>query len=229
MNDAGNRRIQRRRGKSKPACAAGVLTASIFDPNAPHDSANVARITPYNKDMGLNLRAAEAADVGRILTFIRALATYEREPDAVSATEDDLLRHGFGPNPYFQCLLAEWDGEAVGFALYFYDYSTWLGRPGLYLEDIFVDPPFRGLGIGKALLRRLAAIALENGCARMKWEVLDWNTPAIDFYRALGAELQQEWLNVRLSGEALRRLADPGELSAPVQSQEKALSGEAAP
>ncbi|HKF47558.1 MAG TPA: GNAT family N-acetyltransferase [Terracidiphilus sp.] len=158
--------------------------------------------------MALAIRPATPADVGRILEFIRALARYEREPDAVKATEDDLLRHGFGEHAYFECLLAEWDGEGVGFALYFYDYSTWLGRPGLYLEDVFVDPPFRGRGIGKALLRRLAEIAIEKGCARMKWQVLDWNTPAIDFYKGLGAELQKEWLSVRITGEALERLAE---------------------
>jgi GNAT superfamily N-acetyltransferase len=157
--------------------------------------------------MATTIRPATAADVPLILNFVRALAVYEREPDAVTATEDDLLRHGFGENPYFQCLIAEHDGNPVGFALYFFDYSTWLGRPGLYLEDVFVNPPYRGLGIGKLLLQRLAAIALEKDCARMKWEVLDWNTPAIEFYRAMGAELQQEWLNVRLSGDALRRLA----------------------
>ncbi|HTX77413.1 MAG TPA: GNAT family N-acetyltransferase [Terracidiphilus sp.] len=157
--------------------------------------------------MGLTIRPATPADVGQILKFIRALAAYEREPDAVKATEGDLLRHGFGENPYYQCLMAEWDSEPAGFALYFYDYSTWLGRPGIYLEDVFVDPPLRGRGIGKALMQRLAAIALEKDCARMKWEVLDWNTPAIEFYQTIGAEFQDEWRNVRLSGEALRRLA----------------------
>lgn len=157
--------------------------------------------------MATTIRPATPADVGQILTFIRALASYEREPDAVTATEDDLLRHGFGENPYYQCLIAEQDGKPAGFALYFYDYSTWLGRPGLYLEDIFVDPPYRGLGIGKALLQRLAVIALEKGCARLKWEVLDWNQPAIDFYQAMGAEFLDAWRNVRVSGEALRRLA----------------------
>jgi len=153
------------------------------------------------------IRPATPEDVGQILTFIRALAAYEREPDAVTATEEELLRHGFGENPYYQCLMAEHEGKPAGFALYFYDYSTWLGRPGLYLEDIFVDPSFRGLGIGKALLQQLAAIALEKGCARLKWEVLDWNQPAIDFYSALGAEFLDTWRNVRVSGEALRRLA----------------------
>jgi GNAT superfamily N-acetyltransferase len=167
----------------------------------------VAQITLYNGYMALEIRAAVVEDVGQILTFIRALATYEREPDAVTATEEDLLRDGFGPNPYFSCLIAKQDGAAAGFALYFFDYSTWLGKPGLYLEDIFVHPEFRGLGIGKALLQRVAAIALEKGCPRLKWEVLDWNTPAIDFYSAMGAEFLDEWRNVRVSGEALRRLA----------------------
>lgn len=158
--------------------------------------------------MALNIRHATSEDTSEILHFIRALAAYEREPDAVQATEADLLRHGFGENPYFACLLAEEDGAPAGFALYFFDYSTWLGRPGLYLEDVFVHPEYRGRGIGKALLVRLAAIALEKGCARMKWEVLDWNTPAIEFYSAMGAKLKQEWLNVQLDGDALRRLAE---------------------
>lgn len=157
--------------------------------------------------MGLTIRPATPADVKQILAFIRALAVYEREPDAVMATEEDLLRDGFGENPYYQCLMAEWDGDPAGFAFYFYDYSTWLGRPGIYLEDVFVDPPFRGRGIGKAMLQRLASIALEKGCARLKWQVLDWNTPAIEFYQALGGEFMDTWRSVRLSGEALRKLA----------------------
>jgi GNAT superfamily N-acetyltransferase len=157
--------------------------------------------------MATTIRPAAPTDVPTILRLIHALAVYEREPNAVQATEDDLLLHGFGENPYYQCLIAELDGNAVGFALYFYDYSTWLGRPGLYLEDLFVDPPHRGLGIGKALLQRLAAIAVEKGCARLKWEVLDWNQPAIDFYASLGGEFMDAWRNVRVSGDALRRLA----------------------
>lgn len=168
-------------------------------------------------EMGTTIRPATRDDVPQILTFIRALAAYEREPNAVDATEDDLLRHGFGENPYYQCLIADYEGKPAGFALYFYDYSTWLGKPGLYLEDVFVDPPFRGKGIGKALLQRLAAIALEKGCARMKWEVLDWNQPAIDFYASLGGEFLDTWRNVRLSGEALRRLAGEVAQAAGVQ------------
>ena len=167
----------------------------------------MAWITTYNEGMGLTIRNAVPADAPLILGFIRALAVYEREPDAVKATEEDILRHGFGETPYFSSVIAEWNGEAAGFALFFYDFSTWLGKPGLYLEDVFVHPEYRGKGIGKAILRRLAEIAVERGCARMKWEVLDWNQPAIDFYHSLGAELQREWLNVRVGKEALRKLA----------------------
>jgi GNAT superfamily N-acetyltransferase len=160
--------------------------------------------------MATTIRKATAADVPRILTFIRALAAYEREPDAVTATEADLLRDGFGPNPFYFCLIAEHDGLPAGFAFYFFNYSTWTGRPGLYLEDLFVDPEFRGLGIGKALLQRVAVIAVDTRCPRLQWEVLDWNTPAIEFYRAMGAEFLDEWRNVRVTGEALARLATCG-------------------
>ncbi len=159
--------------------------------------------------MATTIRPANAADVPQILTFIRALAAYEREPNAVTATEADLLHHGFGVNPFYFCLIAEHDGQPAGFALYFFNYSTWKGRPGLYLEDIFVQPEFRGLGIGKALLQKVAAIAVERDCPRLQWEVLDWNTPAIEFYRTMGAEFLDEWRNVRVSGEALHRLAGP--------------------
>lgn len=158
--------------------------------------------------MAITIRPATPADVPEILGFIRALAAYEREPEAVFATEEGLLRDGFGPNPFYFCLMAELDGRSAGFALYFFNYSTWLGRPGLYLEDLFVPPELRGQGVGKALLQRVAAIALEKGCQRLQWEVLDWNTPAIDFYRAMGAEFLDEWRNVRLSGDAIRRLAE---------------------
>jgi GNAT superfamily N-acetyltransferase len=157
--------------------------------------------------MGTTIRPASAADVPQILAFIRALAIYEREPDAVTATEAGLLRDGFGASPFYFCHIAEQDGEPAGFALYFFNYSTWKGRPGVYLEDLFVEPVFRGLGIGKALLKQVAAFAVEKGCSRLQWEVLDWNTPAIDFYRAMGAEFLDEWRNVRVSEEALKRLA----------------------
>jgi GNAT superfamily N-acetyltransferase len=158
--------------------------------------------------MALTIRTANKADVPQILAFIRALAAYEREPDAVIATEEGLLQDGFGPNPYFHCLIADHDGAPAGFALYFFNYSTWMGRPGIYLEDLFVLPEFRGLGIGKALLKKVGAIAIEMGCKRLQWEVLDWNTPAIDFYRAMGAEFLDEWRNVRVSGDALLQLAE---------------------
>jgi GNAT superfamily N-acetyltransferase len=157
--------------------------------------------------MSTTIRQAAAGDVPLILEFIRGLATYEREPDAVTATEADLLRDGFGENPYYHCLIADSDGKPAGFAFYFFNYSTWTGRPGLYLEDLFVTPEFRGQGIGKALLARVAAIAVEKGCPRLQWEVLDWNTPAIEFYRALGAEFLDEWRNVRMTTDAIARLA----------------------
>ena len=157
--------------------------------------------------MATTIRPAIAADVPLILSLVRGLAEYERAPEAVIATEEDLLRDGFGPNPFYFCLIAEHEGRPAGFAFYFFDYSTWIGRPGIYLEDLFVYPELRGLGIGKALLKQVAAIAIEKGCARLKWSVLDWNTPAIDFYRAMGGELMDEWTNVRIQGEALARLA----------------------
>ena len=168
----------------------------------------VAAVTPYNRiHMTTTIRTATPEDVPQILVFIRALAAYEREPKAVFATEAGLLRDGFGPHPFYSCLIAEHGGLPAGFALYFFNYSTWLGRPGIYLEDIFVLSEFRGRGIGKNLLRQAAAIAVEKGCQRMQWEVLDWNTSAIEFYRAMGAEFLDEWRNVRINGEALRRLS----------------------
>ncbi len=155
----------------------------------------------------LKIRAATREDVALMLELIRALAVYEREPDAVTATEADILRDGFGPSPKFRCVIAEWDGHAAGFAFWFYNYSTWQGRPGLYLEDLFVKPEFRGKGIGKALLLHLAKVAVDEGCGRFEWSVLDWNSPAIEFYESLGAKLHKEWLRMRVEGEALTKLA----------------------
>ena len=155
----------------------------------------------------LTIRAATAADVSLILAFIRELAEYEREPNAVMATEADLLRDGFGPRPEFRVVIAEWEGRPAGFALFFHVYSTWQGRPGIYLEDLFVRPEFRGKGIGKALLVHLAQVALQENCGRLAWEVLDWNTPAIEFYKSLGAETLDQWRIMRVTGEALERLA----------------------
>lgn len=156
----------------------------------------------------LRIRPAVPEDAELIVQFIRELAEYEREPQSAIATPADILRDGFGQEPKFRTLIAEWDGRPAGFALFFLNYSTWLGRPGLYLEDLFVRPEFRGNGIGKAMLRELARIALNENCYGMKWQVLDWNTPAIDFYEALGAKLQKEWLSVRIMGEPLRALAE---------------------
>ncbi len=156
------------------------------------------------------IRRATPADSALILKFIRALAEFERALDAVVATEQGLLRDGFGPNPYCWCLIAEHGGQPAGFALCFFNYSTWVGRPGVYVEDLFVLPEFRGRGIGKALLEQVAAIAMEKGCLRLNWAVLDWNTPAIEFYRGLGAEFLDEWRLVRLEGDALLRLAACG-------------------
>jgi len=156
----------------------------------------------------IEIRPAKASDVSLILELIHALASYEREPDAVIATEADLLRDGFGERPLFQCLIAEEDGVAAGFAFYFFNYSTWRGRPGIHLEDLFVRPEFRARGIGKALLIEVAAAAVANKCARFQWDVLDWNQTAIDFYHSLGAKFLSEWRIMRVSGEALTALAE---------------------
>jgi GNAT superfamily N-acetyltransferase len=156
----------------------------------------------------LRLRPAVASDVPLLLRLIRDLAAYEREPEAVVATEESLLRDGFGPEPLFRATLAEWNGAPAGFALWFFNYSTWLGKPGIFLEDLFVLPELRGKGIGKALLCELAAVALREGCGRFQWQVLDWNEPSIRFYEGLGAKRMQQWLTMRVEGdEALRALA----------------------
>jgi GNAT superfamily N-acetyltransferase len=155
----------------------------------------------------LVIRAAQPEDVKTIRKLIQGLAEYEHEPQAAEATEDDLLRDGFGAEPKFRCLIAEWEGAPVGFALYFYNYSTWKGRPGIYLEDLFVWPEYRGKGIGKALLLHVARIAAAEHCGRYEWQVLDWNTPAIEFYEALGAKQMKQWLPMRVEGDALLELA----------------------
>lgn len=133
----------------------------------------------------LSIRNATSADTALMLEFIRGLAEYERAPNAVIATEDDLLRDGFGRDPKYRCVIAEWDRRPAGFAFFFYNYSTWRGQPGLYLEDLFVIPEMRGKGIGKALLRRVAEIAVEENCYGIRWMVLEWNEPAIKFYESL--------------------------------------------
>lgn len=162
--------------------------------------------------MALHLRPAVPADVPLILALIRELAAYEREPAAAVATPADVERHLFGAGvsgrgPTAECVIGEVDGTPQGFALFFHNYSTWTGKPGIYLEDLFVRPGARGCGLGKALLVHLARLAVERGCARLEWNVLDWNTLALDFYRALGAQPLSEWTVHRVSGEALARLA----------------------
>ena len=139
---------------------------------------------------------------------MRDLAEYERAPQAVVATEEDFLRHGFGAARRFSVLLAEEDGRVAGFALWFFTFSTWLGKPGLYLEDLFVRPELRGRGIGKAMMIELARIAVREGCGRFEWAVLDWNQPSIEFYRSLGARLLEEWVVCRLEGDPLHALAE---------------------
>jgi GNAT superfamily N-acetyltransferase len=155
----------------------------------------------------LKIRPATEADVDLILQFIRDLAEYEHEPEAAVATREDIIRDGFRGAPKFRVLIAEWDGAPAGFAFYFFNYSTWIGKPGLFLEDLFVKPELRGKCIGKALLAELARVAIAENCYGMKWEVLDWNQPAIDFYEKLGARIRKEWLTVRLTDEPLRKLA----------------------
>jgi GNAT superfamily N-acetyltransferase len=157
--------------------------------------------------MTLQIRRAVRADVPRILELVRELAAYEREPDAVVATEADLVRDGFGVSPAFHVFLAEEDGRCIGFALYFYTFSTWAGRRCLHLEDLFVEPAHRGRGAGVALMRAVAREAVDKECARFIWQVLDWNQPAIDFYERLGARVMKEWIAARLDGDALTAFA----------------------
>jgi len=154
------------------------------------------------------IRPATAADVPIILELIRALATYERAPNDVTATEDGLNKVLFGEKPAAEVLLAFENETAVGFAVFFHNFSTWLGRPGLYLEDLFVRPEDRGKGYGRALLIHLAKIARDRGCGRMEWAVLDWNEPAIQFYRKLGAKSMDEWTVFRLKRDGIAKLAD---------------------
>lgn len=153
------------------------------------------------------IRTATADDAPLILELIRELATFERAPEAVHATVGDLLRDGFGDQPRFHVLLAGEGAVILGFAFYFFAYSTWEGRPVMYLEDLFVRPEHRGRGAGLALMRRVAKEALAARCTRFQWQVLDWNTDAIGFYERLGAEVLREWQAVRITGDALAKLA----------------------
>ncbi len=155
----------------------------------------------------LSIRLATPNDVPLILEFIRELAEYERDPKAAVATPEDILRDGFCAEPKFRVSIAEWRGEPAGFAFFFYIYSTWMGKPGLYLEDLFVRPPYRGKGIGKALLVHLAQIAVRENCYGLRWQVLDWNSPSIEFYESLGAKRLDKWIPMRVMGEELKKLA----------------------
>ena len=157
------------------------------------------------------IRPATSGDVPVILELIRALATYERAPNDVTATENGLVEVLFDEKPSAEVLLAFENETAVGFAVFFHNFSTWLGRPGLYLEDLFVRPEHRGKGYGRALLIYLAKIARERGCGRMEWAVLDWNEPAIEFYRKLGAKPLDEWTVFRLTRDGIAKLADAAE------------------
>jgi GNAT superfamily N-acetyltransferase len=155
----------------------------------------------------LTVRRGSVRDAGVICELIRGLARYERLQRDCVIEPTAVRRHGFGRTRYFETLICRRDRQPIGFALYFFTYSTFLGQPTLYLEDLFVIPEERGRGAGRALLRALAQIALRRGCGRMEWAVLDWNTPSIRFYRRLGAGLRKEWILTRLTGAPLRRLA----------------------
>ena len=159
--------------------------------------------------MTVNIRPATPQDAALILRFIRELAEFEREPDAVKATEEGLA-HALFDERSAEAVIAEQEGKPMGFALFFHNFSTWTGRKGLYLEDLYVTPEARGSGVGTALLRHLAGIALDRDCGRFEWAVLDWNTPAIDFYTAMGAESLDEWRIRRVTGDELAQLAGRG-------------------
>ena len=163
--------------------------------------------------MSLAIRDAAREDAPLILRFIRDIADYERLSHEAVATEDDIVRELFGPAPKVFCQIATWNGEPAGFALWFYTFSTFLGRHGIWLEDLFVSPGMRGHGIGKALLANLAARCVRDGLGRLEWAVLDWNTPSIEFYKAHGAEFMDEWRRCRLAGDALARLGEKWESS----------------
>jgi GNAT superfamily N-acetyltransferase len=167
-----------------------------------------------NKRSDFKIRPARVDDVPIILQLIRDFATYERAPDEVIATEEQLVDVLFGERPVAEVLLAFEEESPVGFAVYFYNFSTWLGRPGLYLEDLFVKPEKRGKGYGRALLVELAKIARDRGCGRMEWAVLNWNEPAIKFYRTLGAKPMNEWTVFRLAREEIAKLTNATDTAA---------------
>lgn len=156
----------------------------------------------------IEIRPANAEDAAQILRFITDLAIYENAGNEVVATESDIKNTLFGEGSTTRAVICEIDRQAVGFAVYFSNYSTWLGKHGLYLEDLYVSPEHRGAGAGKALLKHLAQVACSNNCGRLEWSVLDWNEPAIGFYKSIGAEAQDEWVSYRLTGNALEALAE---------------------
>jgi len=157
---------------------------------------------------GLDISPAKSADVALILALINELAEYEKLRHESIATEASIEQALFGPKPRAEAVIARFDGEPAGFALFFHNFSTFVGKPGLYLEDLFVRPAYRGRAIGKSLLSYLAAVALERDCGRFQWQVLDWNKPSRDFYESLGAKADDTWVNYRITGDALRRLAE---------------------
>jgi len=189
---------------------------------------NGLRPLPIMKPM-TTIRRARAADAPLILEFVRELAEYEREPQSARLTEAELVRDGFpanGETPFFECLIAEEDGEPAGFALFFPVYSTWRGR-AMHLEDLFVRPRFRGRGIGKSLLTHVAARSVERGCVLLFWHVLDWNQPAIDFYHSLGAGMLTEWRRMRVADDALTALAREAQTNAEAPASQPAAEGRA--
>ena len=155
----------------------------------------------------LHIRDAHVADSELILHFVRELARYEKAEHEVVATRADIESSIFGEQSSVRALICEADGQPIGFAVYFFNYSTWQGRRGLYLEDLYVSPEYRGGGAGKALLKHLARIAVDGGCGRFEWSVLDWNEPAIKFYESIGAKAKSEWVGYQLAGEALETFA----------------------
>jgi len=155
----------------------------------------------------LKLRKAAPDDIPLILSFIRELAEYERAPNAVSCTQKDLHRDGLRPSPKFRVIIAEWNGEPAGMAFFFYNYSTWQGRPGIFIEDLFVRPQFRRKSIGRALMAHLAQTAIAEHCYGVRWEVLDWNKQAIDVYQHLGSKFREGWRIMQITGDELEELA----------------------
>jgi GNAT superfamily N-acetyltransferase len=156
--------------------------------------------------VNITIAPATSDDIPTILGLIRELADYEKLSHMVQATEESLRRDLFGPRPFAEILIGRLDGQAVGYALFFHSYSTFLAKPGIYLEDVYVQPAARGVGVGKALFRAVATVAHERGCGRLEFSVLDWNQPSIDFYRALGSEALEEWTMYRLTEDAIARL-----------------------